>query len=69
MGITIVAAQVALMLWKKGITAKWWHALLIPFSGLVMVYIIIKSTIVTIRQGGIYWRDSFYSLADLRKQV
>ncbi|WP_066406021.1 glycosyltransferase [Flavisolibacter tropicus] len=69
MGVVILIAQVLLMLLKKGIAAKWWHALLIPFSGLVMVYIIIKSTWLTIKQGGIYWRDSFYPLTELRKQV
>lgn len=66
--LAIVACQLALMIGKKGIHAKWWHALMIPFAGLVMVYIIIKSTILTERQGGIYWRNSFYSLRELRKQ-
>jgi hypothetical protein len=65
----ILLAQVLLMMLKRGIVAKWWHALLIPFSGLVMVYIIVKSAFLTIRQGGIYWRNSFYSLAELRKQI
>ncbi|MDB5196630.1 MAG: hypothetical protein JWP88_1001 [Flaviaesturariibacter sp.] len=69
MGLTILVAQIAIMAAKKGIKAKWWHALLIPFSGLVMVYIILKSTQLTIRQGGIYWRDSFYPLSELRKQI
>ena len=69
MSAVILLAQVLLMLLKRGIQAQWWHALMIPFAGLVMVYIIIKSTYITIKQGGIYWRDSFYSLAELRKQV
>ncbi|RYY67609.1 MAG: glycosyltransferase [Chitinophagaceae bacterium] len=68
-GLLIFAAQVALMLGKKGIRAPWWHALLMPFAGLVMVYVILKSTWRTVRQGGIYWRDSFYPLSELRKQV
>ena len=67
-GLIIQAAQVAIMVYKKGFVAKWWHALLIPFSGLVMVYIIIVSALLTLKQGGIYWRDSFYPLAELRKQ-
>lgn len=69
MAIAILLAQILVMGKKKGMIAKWWHALLIPFSGLVMVYIIIKSTFLTMKQGGIYWRDSFYPLAELRKQV
>jgi glycosyltransferase involved in cell wall biosynthesis len=68
-GVVILLAQLAVMLFKKGVDARWWHALVIPFAGLVMVYIIIRSAILTLRQGGIYWRDSFYSLAELKKQA
>jgi glycosyltransferase involved in cell wall biosynthesis len=68
-GIMILMSQILLMLLKKGINTSWWHALIIPFAGLIMVYIIVKSALLTIKQGGIYWRDSFYPLADLRKQV
>ena len=35
------AAQIAELVFKKGFVAKWSHALLVPFSGLIMVYIII----------------------------
>lgn len=69
MGVGILLSQIAIMVFKKGIKANWWDALLIPFAGLVMVYIIIKSALLTIKQGGIYWRDSFYPLSELRKQV
>jgi len=33
----------------------------------LMFYAILRSTILTLRQGGIYWRDTFYPLAALRK--
>jgi cellulose synthase/poly-beta-1,6-N-acetylglucosamine synthase-like glycosyltransferase len=68
-GLIIILAQATVLFYKRGLTAKWWHALVIPFAGLVMTYIIVKSALLTIRQGGIYWRDSFYPLAELRKQV
>ncbi len=45
---------------------KWWHAFMIPFAGALMAYIIMRAAILTLKQGGIYWRDSFYSLADLK---
>ncbi|WP_299501950.1 glycosyltransferase family 2 protein [Mucilaginibacter sp.] len=48
---------------------KWWYALMIPFAGFLMAYIILKAAILTIKQGGIYWRDSFYSLATLKGKV
>jgi len=64
----IIVFQVLLMLYKRGIHGKWWHVLMIPFAGLVLMYIIIKSAILTLQQGGIYWRNSFYSLEELKKQ-
>lgn len=45
---------------------KWWHALMIPFAGVLMAYISARSAYVTIKQGGIYWRDSFYPLDMLK---
>jgi len=45
---------------------KWWYALMIPFAGFFMAYIFLKAVILTTRQGGIYWRDSFYPLKMLR---
>jgi cellulose synthase/poly-beta-1,6-N-acetylglucosamine synthase-like glycosyltransferase len=68
MALLILTSQTFLMLFKRGIRGKWWHALMIPFSGLVMVYILIVSAFKTLRQGGIYWRNSFYPLTELKKQ-
>ena len=45
---------------------KWWYALMIPFAGFVMAYVTLRATLVTLKQGGIYWRDSFYSLTMLK---
>jgi len=45
---------------------KWWHAVMIPFAGFLMAYISAKSAFITLKQGGIYWRDSFYSLDMLK---
>jgi cellulose synthase/poly-beta-1,6-N-acetylglucosamine synthase-like glycosyltransferase len=68
MAVAILITQVILLTCKKGVHGKWWHALLIPFAGTVMVYIIVKSAVKTLQQGGIYWRDSFYSLDELKQQ-
>jgi hypothetical protein len=67
-GLIILVVQILAMVFKRGPRATWWQALLVPFAGLVMVYIIIRSALLTVKQGGIYWRDSFYSLAELKKQ-
>ena len=45
---------------------KWWYAFVIPFAGLYIAYFTLKSATLTLKQGGIYWRDSFYSLAMLK---
>ncbi|WP_205501071.1 glycosyltransferase [Rufibacter psychrotolerans] len=64
----LLLAQILLMVLKTGTDGKWWHALLIPFAGAVMVYILLASAYKTLRQGGIYWRNSFYPLSELKKQ-
>ncbi|ALJ01184.1 hypothetical protein DC20_04195 [Rufibacter tibetensis] len=68
LALVMLTSQIFLMLFKPGIHGKWWHALMIPFAGAVIVYILLKSAFITIKQGGIYWRDSFYPLAELKKQ-
>lgn len=67
--LAIIGCHIALLYGNKGIRARWWHFLLVPFAGLVMAYIVIRASILTERQGGIYWRKSFYSLKELRKQA
>lgn len=44
-----------------------WNALLSPFSALVFIYTLLRSMFYTLKQGGVVWRGTFYSLADLRK--
>jgi len=47
---------------------KWWYALMIPFAGFFIAFSFTRALIITIKQGGVYWRDSFYSLKMLRNQ-
>ena len=57
-----------ILYWKMpGSNGKWWYAFMSIYAGIIMIYIIIKSAIITLYNGGIYWRDTFYSLAELRK--
>lgn len=69
LGLSVLLVQCVTMAVKPGINGRWWQALVIPFAGLVMVYIIIKSAWLTLKQGGIYWRDHFYPLKELKKQA
>lgn len=42
-------------------------ALLYPVGNILFAYVIARSTYVTLRDGGVTWRDTFYPLAELRK--
>jgi glycosyltransferase involved in cell wall biosynthesis len=46
-----------------------WNALFFPFSALVFVFAVLRSTLTTLKQGGVIWRGTFYSLAELRKNA
>ena len=69
MALLIFIFQMFLFLPWKSMKVKWWHVWLMPLAGLLIIYIIFKSTYLTIKQGGIYWRDSFYPLSELRKNA
>ena len=43
------------------------YALAHPIGALLFDYMLWRSTIVTLRQGGIVWRGTFYSLKELRR--
>lgn len=47
---------------------KWWYGLTFPLAGALMMYVVAKATILTLKQNGIYWRDHFYSLEELREE-
>jgi hypothetical protein len=38
-----------------------------PIGALIFVWMLLRSTIVTLRQGGIVWRGTFYALDELRR--
>jgi hypothetical protein len=44
----------------------WASAIFTPFMIPVFLYALLNSTFVTLRQGGIRWRDTFYPLETLR---
>ncbi len=45
------------------------YALFFPFAGLMVAYAMLRSMFVTLSQGGIRWRETFYSLDELRKNM
>ncbi len=54
--------QMRMMNDEKGL-----EVLVYPFSCLLLNYVMLRSAVVTVRQGGIYWRGTFYKLKDLKK--
>jgi uncharacterized membrane-anchored protein len=43
------------------------YCLTLPLGATVITYILLRSTVITLRQGGIYWRETFYKLEELRR--
>jgi len=70
--IRLVALALLFVYWllfyfKPGKRA-WWCFLVLPFAGGLMAFVIIKSTFLTLTNKGIYWRENFYALSDLKQQ-
>lgn len=64
-------ASVVLLLTIVGTLAQhggfsFWHAIGYPFATIFFFFIIWKASLRTIREGGIRWRGTFYSLEELR---
>jgi GT2 family glycosyltransferase len=45
------------------------YAVTQPLGALIFVWMIVRSTIVTLRQGGIRWRGTFYAIEELKRGV
>ena len=46
-----------------------WNILGAPFAAAILVFTLLRSMFVTLRQGGVIWRGTFYPLATLRKHT
>lgn len=45
------------------------YSLTYPLGSILLSYMLLRSAVVTIRQGGIVWRDTFYPLKELKRGV
>ncbi|MBS1798928.1 MAG: glycosyltransferase [Acidobacteria bacterium] len=43
-----------------------WYAVLFPAGAVLFLYSLLRSTLTTLRDGGVTWRDTFYPLSELR---
>ena len=46
--------------------AKRWYAVAFPFTVLLLVYILLRTALLNLSQGGITWRGTFYPLPELK---
>jgi glycosyltransferase involved in cell wall biosynthesis len=46
-----------------------WYAFTQPLGAAIFGYMLLRSTVVTLRQGGIVWRETFYPLEELRRGI
>jgi GT2 family glycosyltransferase len=65
--VAAIAWGFVLMGRPSGLSA--WNALLAPFAAAIFVFTMLRSMLTTLRQGGVIWRGTFYSLAMLRKHL
>ena len=52
-----------------GMRVSPFYAFTHPLGSLLFSYMLLRSTVVTLKQGGIIWRDTFYPLDDLKRGV
>jgi len=52
---------------ERSVRVRLWQAVLMPLGLTIFVYAFFRSMIVTLRQGGVRWRGTFYPLGDLRR--
>jgi hypothetical protein len=45
------------------------YALTQPLGALIFAWMIVRSTVVTLRQAGIWWRGTFYPIEELKRGV
>jgi glycosyltransferase involved in cell wall biosynthesis len=45
-----------------------WYAVLFPVSAALILYSMLRSMVVTLKNGGVEWRGTFYPLRELRKK-
>ena len=67
--VTLLAVIYAYRLLSRTSNISAWNAFLMPIGALVFVVALVRSALVTMKQGGVIWRGTFYSLDELRKNA
>ena len=65
--LTLIAVAILYVLSSRNSRVSAWYALLFPVGAILMLYSMLSSAWITLRDGGVRWRGTFYPLAELRK--
>ncbi|MEK8132188.1 glycosyltransferase family 2 protein [Paenibacillus filicis] len=66
-GASALLLLIVYLLLIRSITGEGGRELVaLPATILLLVYVVLRSVLLTLSQGGIYWRGTFYSLRELR---
>ncbi|MGC1105157.1 MAG: hypothetical protein WA876_01325, partial [Candidatus Acidiferrales bacterium] len=65
--VAMVAAMIFEALLMPRAKASRWFGMTHALGALVIVYITLRSMVVTLGRGGVVWRGTFYPLKELRR--
>ena len=64
--LTLISLAALYALSSRHSKVSSWFAALFPLGAVLFLYSLLRSTFITLREGGITWRGTFYPLAELR---
>jgi cellulose synthase/poly-beta-1,6-N-acetylglucosamine synthase-like glycosyltransferase len=67
--LTLIAIAALYTLSARHSRISPWYAVLFPAGAALFLYSLSRSTLTTLRAGGVTWRGTFYPLAELRKNI
>ncbi len=67
--VTLAAVLCGYGLFQRTSGISAWYALLSPIAAMVFIFTMLRSMLTTLRQGGVRWRGTFYSLKELREHA
>ena len=65
--LTIAAVVFCYYLYSSRSGLSAWNVVFAPFAAALFMYALLRSMVTTLWQGGVVWRGTFYSLAELRE--
>jgi hypothetical protein len=67
--LTVITLCVTFALNARHVGIRWFWCFTMPVAALVSIYLLLRSTVLNLRHGGIEWRGTYYPLSELRKNT